>query len=283
MCDDSPLLRCPAGRPREPQERLAEDELTAFGPHSAGIVRYPESDLPAPLVVVSPERYGLVQHTIDVAERFAAEGWVAISPDFYVGVRENDANRLPALPDDVVLRHITETIAHARRDPRVDADRTGFYGVCRSGSWGLLAAADDPAVRAIIMLYGGAQKHEWSLSDNRTVPYEETIGASRAPVLGIFGERDHTMSVPDVTRLRDAFERHDRSYDLSIVRDMPHGWINDTMPGRYRAAEAEEVWSQMTGFLHEALDGPPAAGATTWSFRSCVGTDYDFKTNKREE
>jgi carboxymethylenebutenolidase len=235
MCDDSPLRRPAVDRARQPHERLHEYELTSFGPGSAGTVRFPvDVDGPAPLVVVAPERYGLVQHTIDVSERFARAGWISISPDFYVGVRENDANRLRALDDDVVIRHIVESIDYAKLDPRVDSDRIGFYGVCRSGSWGLLAAVQLPAVRSVIMLYGGAQPHEWSLSKHRTVPYEQVIGSAKAPVLGIFGEKDHTMSVTDVTRLRDEFERHNRSYDISIVRDMPHGWINDTMPGRYR-------------------------------------------------
>jgi carboxymethylenebutenolidase len=284
MCDDSPLRRPAADRARQPHERLGEDELTSFGPSSAGIVRFPvDVDGPAPLVVVAPERYGLVQHTIDVAERFARAGWVSISPDFYVGVRENEANRLPALADDVVMRHVAESIAYAKLDPRVDGDRIGFYGVCRSGSWGLLAAAQLPAVRSVIMLYGGAQPHEWSRSAHRTVPYEQVIGSSKAPVLGIFGEKDHTMSVTDVTRLRDEFERSNRGYDISIVRDMPHGWINDTMPGRYRPEQAEFVWSEMIGFLRRTLDGNVPSDDVQWSFRSTVGADYDFTTNSRQE
>jgi carboxymethylenebutenolidase len=283
MCDDTPLYRCVGDRPRQPHERLGEHELTAFGSHSAGIIRYPQASGPAPLVVVAPERYGLVQHTVEVAERFAEAGYVAVSPDFYVGVRENETHRLPQLPDDVVLRHIAESVDHVRRDPRVDGDRIGFYGVCRSGSWGLLTAAQEPAVRSVIMLYGGAQPHEWSTSEHRTVPYEKVIGSGRAPVLAIFGERDHTMSITDVTRLRDAFERHNRSYDLSIVRDMPHGWINDTMPGRYRAEQAEFVWSQMLGFLDRTLHATDQADEVDWTFRARVGTDYDFAANRRQE
>lgn len=283
MCDDTPLHRSVGDRPRQPHERLGEHELTAFGAHSAGIIRYPETSAPAPLVVVAPERYGLVQHTVDVAERFAEAGYVAISPDFYVGVHETETHRLPELPDDVVLRHIVESVDHAKRDPRVDVDRIGCYGVCRSGSWGLLAATRVPAVRAVIMLYGGAQTREWSRSEHRTVPYEEIIGSGRAPVLAVFGERDHTMSITDVTRLRDAFERHNRGYDISIVRDMPHGWINDTMPGRYRAEQAELVWSRMLGFLESTLDTNYRMDDVEWTFRATVGNDYDFTSNRRQE
>lgn len=283
MCDDSPLRRGTGDQPRQPHERLDEQELTTFGPHSAGIIRYPDTSGPAPLVVVAPERYGLVQHTVDVAERFAKAGYVAISPDFYVGVRETETHRLPELPDSVVLRHIVESVDHASRDPGVAGDRIGCYGVCRSGSWGLLADARLPAIRAVIMLYGGAQPREWSQSEHRTVPYDEIIGSGHSPVLGIFGERDHTMSITDVTRLRDAFERHNRGYDISIVRDMPHGWINDTMPGRYRAEQAESVWSRMLAFLDRTLHTTGRADDVEWTFRSSVATDYDFTSNRRQE
>jgi carboxymethylenebutenolidase len=279
MCDDTPLRRPAGGQPRQPHERLGEEELTAFGPGSAGIVRYPRTGGPAPLVLVAPERYGLVQHTVDVAQRFADAGYVAISPDFYIGVQENEAHRLPELPDDVVLRHIVASVDHASRDPRVNVDRIGCYGVCRSGSWGLLAEQRLPAVAGVIMLYGGAQPKEWA----RPVAYDDIIGAGRAPVLGIFGEGDHTMSVTDVTRLRNAFERHNRGYDISVVRHMPHGWINDTMPGRYRAEQAELVWSSMVSFLDSTVRATDPADSVEWTFRSSVGVDYDFTANQRQE
>lgn len=283
MCDDTPLRRAAGDRPRQPHERLGEEELTAFGPRSAGVVRYPEASGPAPVVVVAPERYGLVQHTVDVADRFAKAGYVAISPDFYIGVQETETHRLPELPDDVVLRHIVESVDHLRRDQRADTDRIGCYGVCRSGSWGLLAEGRLPAVQAVIMLYGGAQSREWSRSERRTVPYEEIIATGQAPVLGIYGERDHTTSITDVTRLRDAFERHNRGYDITIVRDMPHGWINDTMPGRYRAKQAELVWTRMLAFLERHLRTTDRPDDVEWTFRSRVGTDYDFTSNRRQE
>jgi carboxymethylenebutenolidase len=102
-------------------------------------------------------------------------------------------------------------------------------------------------------------------------------------VLAIFGERDHTTSITDVTRLRDAFERHNRGYDISIVRDMPHGWINDTMPGRYRAEQAELVWSRMAGFLESTMDMDRRVDDVEWTFRARVGNDYDFTSNRRQE
>ena len=36
-----------------------------------------------PAIVIMHERYGLVKHTLDLAERFARDGFVCIAPDFY--------------------------------------------------------------------------------------------------------------------------------------------------------------------------------------------------------
>src|SRR5437867_11244992 len=36
---------------------------------------------PYPAVVLGHERYGLVQHTLDLAAKFASHGYVAIAPD----------------------------------------------------------------------------------------------------------------------------------------------------------------------------------------------------------
>jgi carboxymethylenebutenolidase len=289
VCDESPLTRPAAGQVRGPKDRLRADELTSFGDRSAGIVRMPDSateQQPAPVVVVAPERYGLVQHTVDVAERFAAAGWASISPDFYTGISENEAGRLPELPDEAVLGHIRAAVAHVRADARCDASRVVIFGVCRSGSWGLLASADAPDVRGVIMLYGGAGPREFAVTARRDRGYQEIIDAGRAPVLGIFGERDHTMSLDHVATLRAAFEQSRRSYDITVVPGMPHGWLNDTMPGRFRADVAEQTWTQMLAFLATVAGAPadPAAGAAvTWTYRATVAVDYDFDANIRQE
>ena len=47
----------------------------------------PATDAKAPAVVLMHERYGLVRHTRDLAERFARDGFVCIAPDFSTSIR----------------------------------------------------------------------------------------------------------------------------------------------------------------------------------------------------
>jgi carboxymethylenebutenolidase len=44
-----------------------------------------------PAIVLMHERYGLVKHTCDLAERLARDGFVCIAPDFYYKHPDQDA------------------------------------------------------------------------------------------------------------------------------------------------------------------------------------------------
>ena len=46
-------------------------------------VAVPEGGAKAPAVIVVHERYGLVRHIRELAERFARDGFVAVAPDLY--------------------------------------------------------------------------------------------------------------------------------------------------------------------------------------------------------
>jgi len=56
-----------------------------------------------------------------------------------------------------------------------------------------------------------------------------------------------------VWQFRDCLERHGKSCTIHAYRDALHGWLNDTMPGRYRRAQAEAAWAQQRVFLREVL------------------------------
>src|SRR5260370_38171363 len=51
-------------------------ELPAF-------LAVPETDSLVPAIVLMHERYGLVQHTRNLTDRYARDGYVRIAPDFF--------------------------------------------------------------------------------------------------------------------------------------------------------------------------------------------------------
>ena len=84
-------------------------------------------------------------------------------------------------------------------------------------------------------------------------------------------------------RFCDCLERHGKSYTIHVYRDAPHGWLNDTVPGRYRRVQAEAAWAQQRVFLREVL--APDYGRSRRVQRYAAGTafDYDFASNVRME
>jgi carboxymethylenebutenolidase len=271
---------------RGPADRINPQELTPLGPVSFGWVSFPQRldrSGKTPIVIVCHERYGVVQHTIDLADRFAAAGFLAIAPDFYADMElTGEEERLPEVSDEAVLRHLDAAISHARGLPGCGTESPlVVIGICRSGSYGILASAQRSDVTAVVMLYVGAQPREFRTGELRSTPYEQMVASGTAPVLGLWGERDHTMSVDDVRRVRDLLEDARRSYDFILYPDMPHGWLNDTMPGRFRPAEAEQTLSTIIEWLNDKANADAPATQVSWSFRSSISTNYDFSANKR--
>lgn len=245
-------------------------ELTGAGPH--------------PVVVLLHERYGLVQHTRDQAARCARDGFAVIAPNMFF--RHPDQDALAAgdarcdLSDPDAVAFIHAAVEAMRGRPAADTERLAVAGYCQTGRHPLAYAAERP-LAAVVVWYGAAGRKDWPASDIHPKPLEEIIARVDAPVFGAFGEADHIISVEDVRRFRGALETSGVGYDIRIHRDAPHGWLNDTMPGRYRKPQAEAAWADQQAFLARVLapDYDPTRVETR--YRSDVARDYDFSRNKR--
>jgi carboxymethylenebutenolidase len=99
----------------------------------------------------------------------------------------------------------------------------------------------------------------------------------------MFGETDHLISVDDVCRFRDCLERHGKSFRIHLYRDAPHGWLNDTMPGRYREVQAEAAWAAQREFLQQAFSGGYDRATHRQRYEAGIAADYDFSRNVRQE
>ena len=264
-------------------------EKVRFGGDCEGYLYLPEGTERAGSVVILHERYGLVQHTLDLAARLARDGYVALAPDLFSRWKgDHAALRRGAvrvtLSDEEVAGVIDSGLEFLKTHPRVARERIALMGVCQSGRYPVVVGSRRRDLAACVVLYGASQKRDWEVSDLQPRPMEEMMRALAAPALFVFGERDHTISLDDVRRTRDALERGRRSYRMKVFPDMPHGWLNDTMPGRYRAREAGEAWNVLLRFLSEVFEGSwPGPERVRWEFESASAPDYDFAKNVRLE
>jgi carboxymethylenebutenolidase len=247
---------------------------------------YPTGGEIFPTVILMHERYGLVKHTKDQAMRCARDGFAVLAPNFFF--RHPDQRVLNAgdgrydITDPESVELIKAAIATLAGHKAADLSRIVVAGYCQTGRHPIVFAAE-VAISAAVVWYGAASKREWEVNKRQPEPLEALIAALPCPVFAAFGETDHIISLDDVRRFRDCLEAHNKSYDIHIYRDAPHGWLNDTMPGRYRKQQADAGWAAQQHFLAEVFAGGYDSRTVFWNFKSESRTGYDFSKNVRME
>jgi carboxymethylenebutenolidase len=230
------------------------------------------------------ERYGLVQHTKDLAENCARDGFATLAPNLFF--RHADPRALNAgdsrydLTDPEAVELLSAAAKALEREAGVTGERLAVAGYCQTGRHPLVYGAE-ARVGALVVWYGAAAKREWVVSERQPKPLDEIIAKLSAPVFAAFGADDHIISRDDVRRFRDALENNRLSYDMHLYAGAPHGWLNDTMPGRYRKAQAEAGWAAQQAFLKAVFAGEWPPGRVRWRFAADSPADYDFSKNKR--
>lgn len=259
-------------------------EMVSFSETSAGAVFVPTDGRRLGTVLICHERYGLAQHTLDLAQRLSNAGYLAVAPDFFADW-EGDKVALAAgdlsvdLDDGVVIGHLGAAINYTLDHLDANPSRVGVVGVCLSGSYSLLASSVYPDLAAAVIMYGGASDKD--VDPARTPSYETILPALKAPVLGIWGEKDHVVSLDEVKRMRQLLEDSGVSYEFTMFPSVAHGWLNSTMPGRYRPYEGEAAWELVLSFLARAFNGAFDPDRQVWSFTANIGKPYDFSTHVR--
>ena len=241
---------------------------------------------PRPCIVLMHERYGLVDHTKDLARRFAGDGYVCIAPDVFF--RHPDQEALHRgddrcdITDAAAVTDLSAAIDALADVEGADASRCAVMGVCQTGRHPLVLAVERP-ISAALVWYGAASKREWEVNDRQPRPLEEVIAAVDCLVFGSFGEADHIISLDDVRRFRNCLEDNQKTYSIEIFGGAPHGWLNNTMPGRYRKEQAEAAWEAQLKFLSWLFDPNRDPAKIEWKFACQTTTDYDFTKNVRLE
>ena len=247
----------------------------------------PETSEPSPAVIFLHERYGPVQHPKDVVERFADNGYVAVLPDLFhrfqgdrTPIEQGEASH--DLVDSESLEDLEEVMGWLKEQNYVIDDQIGIMGVCQTGREPVLYAAhhsDD--VASIVILNGAIYSREWTSRENHPEPMQDLLAAINCPVLCMMGEIDNLISLDDLARFRCEMEKNRKSYIAKVWRDTPHGWINNTMPGRYREGPAEEAWATLMEFLGSTLGGDWDRSRVIWKFEADTSPTYDFTKHVR--
>ena len=177
-------------------------ELTASDGHALGAYRADPAGAPRAGVVVIQEIFGVNAHIREVAEDYAAQGYLAIAPALFDRSRPGvelgyDENAIAegrdiafSLDPDLPVRDIGAAVEAA-----ASAGKVGVVGYCWGGSLTFVAACKFD-VAAASSYYGGqilaALEREPDL-------------APAAPLIMHFGEHDAGIPLDDVDRIGKTF------------------------------------------------------------------------------
>jgi carboxymethylenebutenolidase len=241
-----------------------------------------------PAVIHLHERYGIVQHTTDLGEKFVQQGYCTVVPDLFsrfTGDRDKLARGDDRcdLDDGEVLKDIDAVVDYLRAIPEVDMSRIAISGVCQTGRQPILMAAKRDYVAAAVMLYGAVYDADWQSHPQRPEPIDKLIEQMSCPLVAVFGELDNLIPLHNILRMIEVLARARKSFDLRVYAGAPHGFLNDTMPGRFRAEQTKAAWNQITTFLDAVFTGKYGRDRVLWRFESDTSKDYDFTKMKRWE
>lgn len=229
-------------------------------------IKAPDREIPAyvarpakagkhPCVVLVSEIFGLHEYIRDTARRLAKAGYVTIAPDFFV--RAGDPSTMTDFPaimkivatasDAQVNGDIGAALAWLKAQPFADAKRVAVTGYCWGGAVTWEAVAKFPEFKAGVAWYG--RLSSGMSQDPANVNPLGIVDQLKAPVLGLYAEKDNGIPLTDVEKMKAALKAAGKtSSDIIVYPEAQHGFHADYRPS-YKKDAAEDAWAKMLAFF----------------------------------
>ena len=225
----------------------------------------PEGEAKGAIIVIH-EVWGLNDHTKEIADRFAAEGYLALAPDL-LSDPEIDTSSMAELQEGLFdpertneiqpeLRRLmaplqnpefgTKTTKSAKAcfdylyDMPEAKQKVAIVGFCFGGSYSFNLAVAEPRLVAAIPFYG----HSDHAVDN--------LKQIKCPVLAFYGEHD-TNLMEGLDDLREKMKEAGVDFTAKVYPDCGHAFFNDTNRFAYNEAAAKDAWLLTLRTLERAV------------------------------
>ncbi|WP_026556190.1 dienelactone hydrolase family protein [Arthrobacter sp. 35W] len=217
-------------------------------------------------LIVLHEVWGLVDHIKDVADRFAAEGYLVLAPDLLDGAGPSPSvladlqekmqdpqgrNEIqPQLRELMAPMRAPDFAAKALAGVQACFEHlnglesigslVGVVGFCFGGSYSFSLAVAEPRLKAAVPFYGHADFTA------------EQLRGITAPVLAFYGEKDERL-MATLPALRESMKAAGVDFTAVVYPDAGHAFFNDTNAAAYREDDADDAWSRTLEFLSDKL------------------------------
>ena len=212
---------------------------TANGPTTA-YVAIPDSETNRAVLVIQ-EWWGVNENIRDIANRWCAEGYIAIAPDLYRGHVATNANDAGKMMHDLEIDDGVDTIKNAIEKARDAYDLThfGINGFCMGGTFALRAACELEGLSAAAPFYGD-------------IPEEDVLKKLTVPTIFVSGLKDKWINLEKVAQLEDIVARYELPL-TSVKYDADHAFFNNDRPEVYDPTASRDSWALVVGFFNDKL------------------------------
>jgi carboxymethylenebutenolidase len=225
-------------------------DFQSNGGRASGYLALPE-DRRGPGVIVVQEWWGLDSGIKEMADRLAAEGFVALAPDLYhgelAGHTEMDkaGELMQSLPPERAARDMSGAVDYLADHDATSNDGIGVVGFCMGGMLTFLLAANRPdRIVAAVPFYGFPQ------GDGE--PDYRDIEAS---IQGHMAEHDDFFPPEAARELEAKLRAMGKDVTLTVHPGSGHAFMAPhNALGTQDQELYDKIWPQVVSFLHEHLD-----------------------------
>jgi carboxymethylenebutenolidase len=204
-------------------------------------VVYPESKTKTPVIVVIHEIFGMSDWVQDVADQFAAAGYIAVAPDLLSGAGPGGkgtasfatadvGKAIRDLPPDQITADLNAVADYGLKLPAA-SKKLFVTGFCYGGGQSFRFATNRPDLAAAMVFYGGP-------------PDKADMSRIQAPVFGFYAGNDARIgaTIPDtIANMKAA----GKTYEPVTYEGAGHGFMRAGEapdPSEANAKARSEAW-----------------------------------------
>lgn len=226
-----------------------ENKTVRYFEDAQGYLVYPVSSIDSqgklPAVVMIHEWWGLNQNIKDMANLLAKQGFVVLAADLYHGnVTDNpqvamDLVQIARNDQNSSVANLQAAVKYLSSAPNVDSTKIASLGWCFGGGQSLQLAlnSQEHPLAATILYYG-----------TPLVTDKESLAKIKWPVLGIFGDNDQAIPLPEINQFRTSLNQSGITNEIEIYKGLGHAFANPS-GDNYAPKETADAWEKTLSFL----------------------------------
>jgi len=239
-----------------PKESIAEGEKRLPAQAQAEWVKYPSGEVQVggylarpktgtafASIIVIHENRGLTEFVMDVAQRWAGEGLLAVAPDLLsraggtvsFATMQEAGQGIGKLVRADVVSDLHATIKYLKTRSDVKKDKIGVSGFCWGGANTFNFVTESKELLFAAPFYGRA-------------PEMEKLANIACPVFAVYAEQDQGVNA-NLDEVEAKMKELGKPYTRKMYPGTQHAFMNYTSPQRYNAEQAKAAWADVTAFV----------------------------------